>query len=92
MESALASYVGRSVADFALEHGPPRSSVSMGANRRGFAWVVTGKTTASTMPITGFPMSSPQLSCNVSLIAATAEASPELSDWKIESWNWDGNC
>ena len=94
MESALRSYVGRSVAEFALEHGPPRSSVSMGTNRRGFEWGMTGQAAPSTMtlPMTGFPVSQPQLSCTVSLVAATTKPSPELSDWTIESWHWNGNC
>ena len=92
MESGLTSSVGRSIADFALEHGPPRSSANLGANRRSFEWIIAGQPTGSTMPITGFPISPQQLSCTVSLTAATTKASPELSDWKIESWHWNGNC
>jgi hypothetical protein len=43
MAAKLNPYVGRSVADVALEHGPPTNTIDMGANKRGFQWQYTGQ-------------------------------------------------
>jgi hypothetical protein len=92
MEATLTAYVGRSIADFAREHGPPRNVVNIEPNKRSFEWIMTGQGTPGKMPLTGFAMSSQQLSCMVSLVASSTKASSELSDWIIESWHWNGNC
>jgi hypothetical protein len=92
LEATLTAHVGKSVADFAREYGPPRNTTNEGPNKRGFEWMMTGQPTPGKMPLTGFPMSSQQLSCMVSLVASSTKASSELSDWIIESWHWNGYC
>jgi hypothetical protein len=42
-ESILAPYVGKSIADYALDRGPPTNTIDMGANKRGFQWVLRGQ-------------------------------------------------
>jgi hypothetical protein len=94
MDSSLAPYVSRSIADFALDHGPPTSTIDMGASRRGFQWVVTGQTAGAFVPVSGMLVTVPpeQRKCTVSLIASTNKPSPSLANWIIESWRWNGDC
>jgi hypothetical protein len=70
MDTALTPYVGKSIDDFALDHGPPTNTIDIGGNKRGFQWVITGQSQT----------------CTVSLVASTIKPSPALSDWIIESW------
>jgi hypothetical protein len=94
METALTPYVARSIADFALDHGPPTGTIDMGAGKRGFQWVITGQSAGAVVPISGMLATVPpqQQVCTVSLVASTAKPTPSLSDWIIESWRWNGAC
>jgi len=95
MEKALSPYAGRSIADFALDYGPPANTIDLGTNKRGFQWVKTGQSPAAVLPLsTGALIGVPShlQTCTVSLVASTIKPSPALSDWIIESWRWNGEC
>jgi hypothetical protein len=94
MESALTPFVGKSVADYALAHGPPTNTIDMGANKKGFQWVITGQTAGAVVPLSGMLVTVPprQQTCMVSLVANSTRPSQALSDWIIESWQWNGAC
>jgi hypothetical protein len=94
MDTALTPYVGKSIADYALDRGPPTNTIDMGGNKRGFQWVITGQSPAAVVPLNGALIAVPshQQTCTVSLVASTTKPSPALSDWIIESWRWNGDC
>jgi hypothetical protein len=94
MESALTPYVGRSVAEFALAHGPPTNAIDMGANKKAFQWVITGQTAGAVVPLGGTLVTVPprEQTCRVSLVANAYKPSAALSDWIVESWQWNGAC
>lgn len=94
MQSALDRYVGRSIADFALDRGPPTNTIDMGANKRGFQWQITGQSAGAVVPVSGMLVAVPPRlqTCIVSFAASTTKPSPALSDWIIESWRWNGAC
>jgi hypothetical protein len=94
MESALTSYVGRSIADFMIDRGPSTSTIDLGDNKRAFQWKITGQTAGAVVPLSGMLVTVPpqQQTCTVSLIASTTKKSPAMSDWIIDSWRWNGEC
>ena len=94
MEKALNPYIGKSIADYALDRGPPTNSIDMGGNKRGFQWVMTRQSPAALVPLSGALIAVPshEQICSVSLVASTLKPSPALSDWIIESWRWNGDC
>jgi hypothetical protein len=73
MHTSLTPYIGRTVADYALDHGPPTNTVDLGPSKKGFQWLTTK-------------------SCTVSIVAHATKPNPELSDWVIEHWRWQGVC
>ena len=94
MDTALSPFVGKSIADFALAHGPPKDTINMGPNKRGFQWVITGQSAGAVVPVGGALVAVPprQQTCMVSLVANSIKPSSVLSDWIIESWQWSGAC
>jgi len=94
MESSLNTYLGRSVAEFAADHGYPTSIVKLSDNERSFRWVITGQGVGAVIPVGGSLLVAPptQRVCNVSVRAASQSPAPELKDWIIRSWNWQGAC
>ena len=94
MDAALTPFVGKSVADFALAHGPPTNTIDMGLHKKGFQWVITGQTPGAVVPVGGTLVTVPsrQQTCRVSLVANSTKPSPALSDWIIESSQWNGDC
>ena len=94
MEAALTPYVGRSIAEYVLDHGAPTTTLDMGTNKRAFQWQITGQSPGAIIPIGGSLVAVPprQQTCMVSLIASTTKPSPLMSDWVIESWRWNGAC
>jgi hypothetical protein len=93
-ESILAPYIGKSIADYALDRGPPTNTIDMGSNKRGFQWVITGQSPGAIVPLSGALVAVPshQLTCTISFVASTNKSSPALSDWIIESYRWNGDC
>jgi hypothetical protein len=91
---ALNPWIGRSIADFVVQRGPPTTSIDLGGNKRAFQWQATRQTPAAVIPLgsslVGVP--SRQESCLVSLVASSSKAAPTLSDWIIERWTWNGAC
>jgi hypothetical protein len=92
---ALNPWIGRSVADFVIQRGPPTNSIDLGGNRRTFQWQTTSQTPAAIVPLNGGALvgvPSRQQSCLVSLVANSNKSAPTLSDWMIESWSANGAC
>ena len=94
MQDALHPYVGSSIADFALDHGPPTNTIDMGGTKRGFQWQITGQSAGAVVPVSGMLVAVPpqQRMCLISFVASTTKPSPTFSDWIIESWRWNGAC
>ena len=94
MERSLNAYVGKSVADVANERGPPTTTTDMGPGRRGFEWEITTEKPEVAMPAPGSGIAATvppsQQTCRVSFVASTTKPSPSLSDWIIESSQWNG--
>jgi len=91
---ALNPWIGRSIADFVVQHGPPATSIDLGGNKRAFQWQATRQTPAAVIPLGSSLVAVPsrQESCMVSLVASSSKAAPTLSDWIIESWRRNGAC
>jgi hypothetical protein len=90
----LNPWIGRSIADFVVERGPPNTSVDLGGNKRAFQWQATHQTPGAVIPLGSSLVAVPsrQESCMVSLVASSSKAAPTLSDWIIERWTWNGAC
>lgn len=94
MDALLAPYIGKSIAEYVLNKGPPTNTIDLGHEKRGFQWVFTTQSAAAIVPIGGVLVAVPsrQLTCTVIFTASTIKQSPALSDWVIETWRWSGNC
>jgi hypothetical protein len=94
MRDALTPYIGRSIADYVVDRGPPTTTVDLGGNKRAFQWQISGQTAGAVVPISGALIAVPprQQTCMVSLVASARKQSPALSDWIIEDWRWNGAC
>lgn len=94
MESSLNSYMGHSVAEFVADHGDPTSTVKLSDNESAFRWVIIGQGVGAVIPMGGALMVAPptQRVCTVSLRATAQSPNPELKDWIIRGWNWQGAC
>jgi hypothetical protein len=94
METSLKAYLGRSVAEFVADHGDPTSAVKLSDHESAFRWVITGRGVGAIMPMGGSLIVAPptQRVCTVVLRATTESPTPELKDWIIQSWNWQGAC
>jgi hypothetical protein len=94
MTRSLNAYVGRSVADVALERGPPTNTIDLGPKKRGFEWQFAAARPEMAMPApaSGVAATLPpgEEMCSVSLVASNATSSPSLSDWIVESAQWKG--
>jgi hypothetical protein len=94
MASALAGYVGKSVADLALDRGPPTNAIDLGANKRSFEWEVVTEAPEVAVPAPGSRIGATaagiEQTCLVSVVAWATKESPSLSDWIIESSKWKG--
>ena len=47
MHTALTPYIGRTIADYVLDHGPPTNTVDLGPSKKGFQWLTTQSCTVS---------------------------------------------
>jgi hypothetical protein len=47
MHTALTPYIGRTIADYAVDHGPPTNTVDLGPGKKGFQWLATQGCTVS---------------------------------------------
>jgi len=97
MTRSVNSYVGKSIAAVVLDRGPPTNTIDMGPNKRGFEWQIATETPEVATPAPGSSIAATippsQQICLVSFVASTANPSPSLSDWVIESSQWKGgNC
>jgi hypothetical protein len=94
MTASVNAYIGKSVADVALDRGPPTSTIDLGANKRGFQWEITTERPERSVPAPGSPIAvtlpPSEETCLVSFVASTSNPSPSLSDWIIESSQWKG--
>lgn len=94
MNSALAPWVGQSIASYAMTKGPPSSTVDLGPGTRLFIWNWQQTVPGIVAPIGGnLIYTAPGVrQCVVRFTATSASAKPTLSDWVISSWNWEGAC
>jgi hypothetical protein len=97
MAQSITAYIGKSVADVALDRGPPTHVVNVGSSRRDFQWETTTEAPERPLPAPGARMASTvppgQETCLVSFVASSPTSSSSLSDWIIESGQWKGvNC
>jgi len=94
MDAALAPYLGKTVADYVLTRGPTTYTIDMGPSKRGFQWVITSQTPGAVVPLGGALVAVPprQQTCMISLVASSNKPSPSMSDWIIESSQWNGAC
>jgi len=94
MQSSLHAYVGQSIADFVALHGDPASSVKTGDNETAFRWVTSAPGVGGIVPIGGSLIvvpAGPRV-CTIVLTATTVKQAPELKDWTITKWQWQGAC
>lgn len=47
VHTALTPYIGRTIADYVLDHGPPTNIVDLGSGKKGFQWLTTKTRTVS---------------------------------------------
>ncbi len=93
---ALNPWIGRSIADFVVQRGPPTTSIDLGGNKRAFQWQATRQTPAAVIPLgsslVGVP--SRQESCLVSLVASSSKAAPTvvLTGSSSAGKLWNGAC
>lgn len=94
MKTSLNSYLGHSVAEFVADHGDPTSEVKLSDHESAFRRVITGRGVGAIIPMGGSLIVAPptQRICTVVLRATTQSPNPELKDWMIQSWNWQGAC
>lgn len=94
MQASLSRWANHSIAEYALNYGPPTANFEMGAGRRAFQWQITGQTAGAAIPINGMLIyrAPQQTSCMVSFVASTTSKAPTLADWMIGEWSWQGNC
>ena len=96
MDARLTPYVGRSIADVILDHGPPTTSIDMGANKRGFQWQKNGATPGAVVPISSGALitvpSERQIACLISFTATTNKPTPAMSDWIVDGYRWNGRA
>ena len=97
MTRSVNAYIGRSVADVAVDRGPPTNVVDVGSSKRDFQWEIMTERPERPMPAPGSGIAATvppgQETCLVSFVASSTKDSPSLSDWTIESGQWKGvNC
>jgi hypothetical protein len=94
MTKSLNAYLGKSVADVALDRGSPTNTIEIGAGKRRFEWEITTETPEVAKPAPGSSIAATvpasQQTCLVSFVAWTTNPAPSLSDWIIESTQWKG--
>ena len=94
METALTPWIGQSVASYVAVHGDPTTSVALNEHTTAFRWVMTGSSTGAVIPVMGTLMVVPprQLQCMVAFQATTSAKTPQLKDFTITKYTWEGVC
>ncbi len=94
MNLTLSSWVGRNVAEFAIQYGRPTDFVKISNNVAVFRWTTYSQTAGAVVPIGGIMAVVPSrsLACNVRLTAASKVGSNELRVWTIQRYQFDGYC
>jgi len=93
MTAALDPAIGTSVASYVALHGPFLSQVEVLEHEDVFRWVQPGHTTDISPRGYGLVFTQPrQLSCTVLLTAHAEKPSPELKDFQITKYQWEGDC
>lgn len=94
-QANLDTWIGATVASYALDHGPPTSAFQVDGGQRAFQWVVTSQSNAAAIPLNGTVIYRPSqtLQCTLTFVAVTgAKAPASMADWKITSWRYNGYC
>ena len=94
MANSLRPWVGQSVASFVAQRGYPSSSVKIAGHTTAFRWVLTGQSAGAIMPIGAMIAVAPphQVQCTVVMTASSKIPNPELKDYVITSYSWNGAC
>lgn len=95
MNNQLDVWINQPVSNFALSKGNPKDIVKLSEDRTAFRWVFVQQSPAMIMPpVYGSMMVLPsqQLFCNISFIAKPTKKKPELKDFIITDYNWNGHC
>lgn len=95
MGELLSPYVGRSIADYVVEKGPPATATQLSADKKLFEWIWSRQTTGAAVALSnGMVLSRPAgtESCKVSIVAKATVPNPTLSQWIIEGSRWEGAC
>ena len=94
MTNSLDLYIGSSVAYFVADHGYPSSSVKLSDTESSFRWIITGQGIGAVVPLGNALVAIPpqQKVCTIDLRATSQSTWPELKDWTIRSWRWQGAC
>jgi hypothetical protein len=89
------AYVGRSVAEYAADHGNPASKIVLSDRQSVFRWDTIGETIGPAigegLTTATFQSPVPAL-CSVRLTATTQSPTPDLTDWTIRSAEREGAC
>lgn len=93
------AFIGRTISDFAFEHGPPSAQFPVNGGRMVFQWEEhrTRQGVAAGVHIGNMTIYKPppmySIGCRVSITAIVKSSRPDptLADWTIESWRADGN-
>lgn len=94
MTGAMDKWIGQSVASYVGEFGNPTSSVKLDDQTSAFRWLYSGQGPGAVVPVMGTLMVVPprQLQCTVVFKATSNVQNPELKDFTIKSYEWQGNC
>src|ERR1700733_6478744 len=89
------SYVGRSVAEYAADHGNPALKIQLSDRQDVFRWDTIEQSIGPAIG-QGLTMATPQPSvpalCSVRLTGTTQWPKPEVKDWTIRSADREGGC
>jgi hypothetical protein len=94
MSGVLNRHIGSSIANFVAERGYPSSQVKLSDRETAFRWIFTKQGAGAVLPMGGSLIVVPpsQLTCVVTFTAASNLKKPELKDWIISNYNWQGAC
>jgi hypothetical protein len=95
MQNALSQWIGRSIADYVAVKGAPQLDFDVGKGKKSFQWVLTGQAPAAGAVLSsGIVVARPAqtLTCRVTFTAVAEKPAPTFADWRIETYQWGGDC
>ena len=94
MKATLAGWVNQPVSNYALNKGNPIETIKLSDTRTAFRWVFTHNSPGAIVPIYGSLVAIPsqKLACSISLIGEPNKKKPELKDFIVVDYSWNGYC